>query len=108
MNNKKIIYPSFNKELAREMKNKEFKKYFDHFGKQLEVAYKILLLREKRKVSQSQLAKKLKTTQSAVARMESGGQNFTTSMLQKIAEALNCQLKVDFVLREKPKKKYQI
>lgn len=40
-------------------------------------------------MTQEQLAKALGTSQSAVARMESGRQNFTTEMLSKLGEALN-------------------
>ena len=94
---KKIIYPSFEKYLEKELKNPEFKRYFDEYGKQLEVAYQILQLRKKKKMSQAELAKKIGTKQSNVARMESGQQNFTTDTLQRIASAFNMNLKIDFV-----------
>jgi len=45
-------------------------------------------LREERGVTQSEFAKKIGTTQSAVARMENGEQNMSTAMLSKISEAL--------------------
>ena len=38
-------------------------------------------LRSSKNITQEQLAQKLKTTQSAVARMEKGEQNFTTDTL---------------------------
>lgn len=46
-------------------------------------------LREERGLSQSEFAKKLKTSQSAVARMENGEQNLSTQTLSKISAALN-------------------
>lgn len=45
-------------------------------------------LREDRHLTQSDFAKLLKTSQSAVARMENGGQNMTTEELNKISGAL--------------------
>ncbi len=45
-------------------------------------------LRERKGLSQGALAKLMGTTQSAVARMEAGKQNFTTKELTKISEAL--------------------
>ena len=45
-------------------------------------------LREKRSLTQEELAKILNTSQSAVARIESGGQNMTAGELLKIGEAL--------------------
>ncbi len=46
-------------------------------------------LREERGFSQSEFAKKLKTSQSAVARLENGEQNLSTETLSKISAALN-------------------
>ena len=45
-------------------------------------------LREERGLTQSSLAKKLKTTQSVIARIEKGEQNLSASMLSKISSAL--------------------
>lgn len=94
--NKKIKYLSFERHLAKELKNPEFKKYYDEYGKQLEIAYQILQLRKQKRMSQAELAKKIGTKQSNIARMESGQQNFTTEMLQKIASAFGRNLKVEF------------
>lgn len=49
-------------------------------------------LREQMNVTQKDLAKALKTSQSAVARMEKGQQNFSTGMLAKISAALNREI----------------
>ncbi len=46
-------------------------------------------LREERGITQEEFAKKLGTTQSAVARIEKGEQNLTTEMISKISDALN-------------------
>jgi len=46
-------------------------------------------LRESKDWTQGEFAKELGTSQSAVARMESGEQNFTTETLTKISETLN-------------------
>lgn len=83
--------------LQKQLKNPESKRMFDEYGKQLEVAYQILQLRKKRKISQNELAKRIGTTQSNVARMEAGKQNFSTDMLVKVAAALGKKLEVNFV-----------
>ncbi len=95
--NKQIVYPSFNKYLAEKLKDKKFREAFEKEGQQLELSYKILQLRKKQKLSQEELAKKLNTTQSVVARIEAGKQNFTLETLQKIASAFKHELKIDFV-----------
>ena len=48
--------------------------------------------REARGLTQAELAKKIKTTQSAIARLESGTQNISAEMLRKIGHALNRNL----------------
>lgn len=49
-------------------------------------------LRRQKGITQSQFAKTLKTSQSAVARMEKGQQNFSTEMLSKISGVLGREI----------------
>jgi ribosome-binding protein aMBF1 (putative translation factor) len=66
--------------------------------KRLEPRYKLISAlidaRLKRGLTQQQLAKKMKTKQSAVARIESLGGNPTISSIEKIATALNTRLEI--------------
>lgn len=87
----------FQEYLKKQLKNPEMKKYYDQVGKQLEIAYQIVQMRKSKRVSQQQLAKELGTTQSNIARLEAGQQNFTTQTLTKIAHVLDKDLKVEFV-----------
>lgn len=96
MNKKVIKAIDFQDYLKEQLKDPEFKRMYDEHGRQLEVAYQILQMRKKKKMSQTVLAKKLKTKQSNVARMESGEQNFTTEMLVKIASIFGRELKIEF------------
>jgi UDP-N-acetylglucosamine 1-carboxyvinyltransferase len=54
----------------------------EHIGK------RIADIREAQGMTQSTLAKKIKTTQSAIARIESGTQNVSADMIRKISHAL--------------------
>ncbi|MBI5466435.1 MAG: helix-turn-helix transcriptional regulator [Candidatus Kerfeldbacteria bacterium] len=85
--------------VSKRLKDAQFKKRYDTYGKQLEIAYQVLQLRKKQRMSQADLARKLGTTQSNVARLEAGEQNFTTQTLHRIAWALGRELKVEFVSR---------
>jgi len=49
----------------------------------------IKMLRQRNGLTQAELATRLQTSQSAVARMELGNQNFTTAELSKISDVLN-------------------
>lgn len=52
----------------------------------------ITQLREERGITQQVLGKMIGTTQSAIARMENGEQNFSTEMLLKLSRALNKEI----------------
>lgn len=56
------------------------------------IGNRITDLREAGGLTQADLAKKLKTTQSAIARLESGTQNVSAEMLKKIGQALGKNL----------------
>ncbi len=56
---------------------------------QTKIGYFIRSLREQRGLTQGEFAKALATSQSAVARMEKGAQNFTLEQLNKISEVLD-------------------
>lgn len=95
-NKKNSVMIDFQDILKKELKNPEFKKLYDEYGRQLEIAYQILQLRKKKKMSQLELAKKIGTKQSNIARLEAGQQNFSIDTLEKIAEALDCRLNINF------------
>ena len=56
------------------------------------IGTRIADLRESVGMTQTALAKKLKTTQSAIARLESGTQNVSTDMVKRISQALGKNL----------------
>ncbi len=85
------------------MSSKSTKK-LENNEEQKKIGYFIKTLREKKNLTQEDFAKLLKTSQSAVARMESGGLNFSTKELFKISEVLNHKIikisdSVDFKVR---------
>jgi ribosome-binding protein aMBF1 (putative translation factor) len=56
-------------------------------------------------LSQAELAELVTTTQSAIARLESGGRPPRIDTLLRIANALDCELLVELRARTKPKAK---
>jgi ribosome-binding protein aMBF1 (putative translation factor) len=98
MNKRKKVQKAvdFQVYLRNQLKNPEIKKHYGEYGKRLEIAYQILRLRKQKKMSQMELAKKIGTKQSNIARLEMGQQNFTTETLQKIALVFDCDLKIEF------------
>lgn len=52
----------------------------------------LIELRNKRGLTQAQLAKKIGTKQSAIARIEAGNANVTIAFLEKLTQALDSRL----------------
>ena len=70
---------------------------YERAGRTIRLAMEIHELREKRGLSQRELAERLGTTQSAVARLEAGNVSPSLPTLDKVAEALEVELVVSFV-----------
>jgi ribosome-binding protein aMBF1 (putative translation factor) len=87
--------------LDKKLRDPEFRKYYDEEGRKLELGLKITKLRNHLGMSQAVLAKKMKTSQATVARLESGDYvGFSLKTLQKIAWATKADLHIDFQLKK--------
>jgi transcriptional regulator with XRE-family HTH domain len=69
------------------------------------IAEQVALQRHARRLSQVELAALVGTTQSAIARLESGGRPPRIDTLLRIADALDCELEVELRPRTKAKGK---
>lgn len=79
----------FKDDLKEKLKDPEFKKRHILAIQRLELAHKIMASRKKSKMTQSEFAKELKTSQSFVARVENGNQNITLDVLMRIANIIS-------------------
>ncbi|MHB8878026.1 MAG: helix-turn-helix domain-containing protein [Myxococcaceae bacterium] len=66
-----------------------------------QLARRIRELRESQHITQTELAARARTTQSAIARLESGQVIPKLDLLQKIAAAMGLRLNVDFTRRHR-------
>lgn len=83
------------------LKDKAFSEQFDQEYKNLVVSEKIAQLRRRAHLTQEQLARRVRTTKSAISRYESNEYNgYSVSLLQRIASACGADLKVSFVLKK--------
>ena len=62
----------------------------------LELGYQIARLRMQRGLTQSQLAEKVGTSKSSIARLENGDSDPTLAFLHRIAAGLDAQITVTF------------
>jgi len=89
---------TFRSRLREDLRDPEFKAHYQEEQQALKLAMKIAKLREKKGLSQQQMAKLMGTSQQAVSRIESGEyEGFTLKTLEKIAEATGTKVKIEFV-----------
>jgi len=85
------------KDLRKELlKDPEFKAEYEKMQPKFEVVSALIETRIKKGLTQEALARKIKTKQSAIARIESGNTNPSIGFLQKLAEALGKKLVIQF------------
>jgi transcriptional regulator with XRE-family HTH domain len=91
---------------TKALKNPEVKAEFDQLADEFSLLEEFLKARAAQGLTQAQVAKTIGTTQSAVARMESGRGKHSPSLatLSKYADALGCKLEVRLVRRSRPVK----
>lgn len=70
----------------------ETKKEYDKLAPRYAVISDLIALRLKKRMSQKDVAERLGTKQSAIARLESGDVNPSLEFLQRIAQALGSKL----------------
>lgn len=73
----------------------EYRKEWERTALARAVAVKVIAYRAEHDLSQTALAKRLKMSQPAVARLESGEHNPTFPMLLRISDALGVELAID-------------
>ena len=96
----KSHYVRFEDFLKEKLKDPEFKKAYAEPDEDpyLEIAFQLLQLRRKLHLTQKQLAKKVGTSQQALARLESTAyKGCTIKTLDNIAKKLHKKLRIQFV-----------
>jgi predicted transcriptional regulator len=81
----------------RWMRDPAFRKEYKAADEEYAVIEALIRARTKAKLSQTELAKRLGTTQSAIARLEGGGVSPSLSTLRRYAEATGTKLEVSLV-----------
>jgi ribosome-binding protein aMBF1 (putative translation factor) len=88
--------------LERKLKDPEFKLHFEESRSLSKLCLAVAQARQAMQLSQAELAKKIGTTQSVIARLENGNQGRMPSLaiLSRIASALKLSLVVGFEKRK--------
>lgn len=88
---------TFKEHLTECMKDSEFKKAWHDLDPEFELLESFIIAREKKKITQAELALRMGTKQPALSRLERGSfAGATVATLKKIADALDMRLVVKF------------
>jgi len=78
------------------LKDPEIKREYDKLGPEFELINKIIEARIQKKLTQKDIATRMGTKQSSLARLESGKCNPTINFVQKLATALGTDITLTF------------
>lgn len=96
MNNKKEGGSSVDSLHEKWSIDPEYRAAYDEIGPEFDIARAVILARRGAGLTQEQLAKRMNTTQSAIARLEGGRTRPSTTTLMRFAEATGTRLKIGF------------
>jgi transcriptional regulator with XRE-family HTH domain len=81
----------------RQMDNAKFKAVYDEVSAQMSIGEQIARFRHEARMSQAELAHKVSTSRTAIARYESGNYDrYNVGTLARIAKAFHKKLKISF------------
>ena len=92
---KRQVY-TFRQDLAKRLKDPQFKKVWQETEAEYQLATRLIDARLKKNMSQRELALKVKTSQAAISRIEAMAGNPSLSLLKRIAHALDTKLSISF------------
>lgn len=86
---------NFDRYLETQLQDPAFAARFEQAGEAWDVALQLAALREQAGLSQRDLARKLKTSQQQISRLESPGyEGHSLSMLRRVAKVLHARIRV--------------
>ena len=85
---------NFNKHLQDSLKDKAFREEFENRELRFKIIDIFIGLRTQYKLSQTEFAKKIGSTQAVVSRIENGTVNVGVDFLQKIANAFDKKIEI--------------
>lgn len=81
----------------RDMKDPAYRKEWEALGLEFDIIHAIIRKRIKDDMTQAQLAKKMRTGQATISRLESGNYNPSVKFLRRLAKALDAKLTISLV-----------
>lgn len=87
--------------LNEQLKNPDFKKEWDALQPEMTIVKAMIEARQVKGLTQQELSKKTGIAQPDISKLEKGKGNPTIKMLQRLADGMDMELKIDFVPKYK-------
>jgi ribosome-binding protein aMBF1 (putative translation factor) len=81
---------------AKWMKDPDYRREYDALEEEFSLIGALIEARTRAGLTQAEVARRMKTTQATIARLESGGTRPSTRTLHRFAEATGTRLKISF------------
>ena len=94
---KNIRYVTLEESIREHLKDPEYRKWYEYYGRKFEYSMRLAALRKKQGMSQAKLAEAAGTKQSVIARIESGDANPTFDTMINLGIALGKKCEVRYV-----------
>ena len=78
------------------VKDKDYRRAYEELRPEFDIARAVIEARVRAGLTQEQLARRMKTTQSAIARLEGGRVRPSTQTLERLAAATGTRLRISF------------
>ena len=78
------------------MKDRNYRREYEALGEMFSLAAALIEARARAGMTQEQVARRMKTTQAVIARLEGGGSKPSTRTLERYAKATGSRLKITF------------
>lgn len=87
---------TFNQHLKESLKDRKFRKAWEESEPEYLLARELIKKRIEKKMSQRDLAKRVRTSQAVISRIETMNANPSLSLLKRIAKVLDTRLQLNF------------
>ena len=94
---KKNKFYSYRELHEKWMKNPRFRRAWEDLEPEYQVARAMIAARIKKKMSQAELARKAKTGQAAISRLENMNASPSLGFLKRVAKALDTKIQIQFL-----------
>lgn len=90
-------------ELTNElMQDPDFRREYEALQPERDITMALVKARKEAGLTQTQLSEKTGISQADISRLENGSRNPSLALLQRIAEALNSTLRIEFIPNKTP------